>query len=118
MNEFLKLMLVGTISGFVSGFFGAGGGIVLILALSFLMKSEQKGIFAQTSLITATFAAVSAIMYSLKGNLPINTASRYIIPAALGGAVGAVLLRRLKLKIVKRVVALSVILGGLIMIFR
>ena len=118
MKNILKYLAVGVISGFVSGFFGAGGGVVLIFALSLLIKSGQKRIFAQTSLITATFAIVSAVIYQLKGNLPFESAIKYVLPAALGGALGAFLLAKLKLKLVKRVFALTVILGGLIMIFR
>ena len=113
-----KYLLVGAISGFVSGFFGAGGGVVLIFALSLLMKNSKKRIFAQTVLITSSFALVSAVIYQMKGNLPFDIALRYVMPAALGGALGAYLLTRLKLKAVKRVFALTVILGGIIMIFR
>ena len=118
MKNIRKYLLVGAISGFVSGFFGAGGGVVLIFALSLLMKNGQKKIFAQTALITASFAVVSAVIYQLKGNLPFEAALRYVLPAAIGGAVGAYLLAKLKLNAVKRVFALTVILGGLIMIFR
>ncbi len=118
MDNICKYLLVGAISGFVSGFFGAGGGVVLIFALSLLIKKDNKRIFAQTALITASFAFVSAVMYQIKGNLPFGLALRYIFPAALGGAFGAYLLHRLKLKAVKRIFAITVILGGLIMIFR
>ena len=118
MNKIRKYLLIGAISGFVSGFFGAGGGVVLIFALSLLMKNEKKKVFAQTVLITASFALVSAVIYQLKGNLPFESALRYVAPSALGGALGAYLLAKLKLKLVKRFFALTVILGGLIMIFR
>ncbi len=118
MKNILKYLAVGAVSGFVSGFFGAGGGVVLIFALSLLIKNEKKKIFAQTALITASFALVSAVIYQLKGNLPFESALKYVLPATLGGALGAFLLAKLKLKLVKRVFALTVILGGLIMIFR
>ena len=118
VNKIRKYLLIGAISGFVSGFFGAGGGVVLIFALSLLMKNEKKKVFAQTVLITASFALVSAVIYQLKGNLPFESALRYVAPSALGGALGAYLLAKLKLKLVKRFFALTVILGGLIMIFR
>ena len=91
---------------------------MLIFALSLLMKNEKKKVFAQTALITASFALVSAVIYQLKGNLPFESALRYVAPSALGGALGAYLLAKLKLKLVKRFFALTVILGGLIMIFR
>lgn len=118
MKNICKYLLVGAISGFVSGFFGAGGGVVLIFALSLLIKRDKKRIFAQTALITASFALVSAVIYQFKGNLPFGNSLRYIFPAILGGAFGAYLLHRLKLKMVKRIFAITVILGGLIMIFR
>ena len=118
MKNILGYLLVGALSGFVSGFFGAGGGVVLIFGLSLLMKRGKKKVFAQTVLITASFALVSAIIYQLKGNLPFESALRYVLPAALGGALGAFLLAKLKLTFIRRIFALTVILGGLIMIFR
>ena len=118
MKNIKKYLLVGAISGFVSGFFGSGGGVVLIFALSLIIKNDGKRVFAQTALITASFAIVSAVIYQLKGNLPFDVALRYIAPAALGGCTGAYLLSKLKLTVVKEVFALTVILGGLIMIFR
>lgn len=118
VNKTLKYLLIGAISGFVSGFFGAGGGVVLIFALSILLKNDKKKVFAQTALITASFAFVSAVIYQMKGNLPFEAAFRYVLPAAIGGGIGAYLLAKLKLNFIKRIFALTVMLGGLIMIFR
>ncbi len=113
-----KLITVGLISGLVSGFFGAGGGVVLIFALTLLLKNEGKKIFAQTALITAAFSVVSAVIYALKGNLPFALSLKYLLPALIGGALGAFLLGRVKIKAVRRIFAFTVIAAGIIMIFR
>ena len=118
MRKTVKYLLIGAISGFISGFMGAGGGLILIFAFTLLFGGGQKRIFAQTALITAAFALVSAVIYQIKGNLPFEEALIYIAPGALGGALGAFLLAKLKLKLIRRIFALTVILGGLIMIFR
>ena len=118
MKTTLNFLIIGAVSGFVSGFFGAGGGIVLIFALSLLIRREQKKIFAKTVLVTAFFALISAVIYQQKGNLPFESSLLYIVPSAFGGALGAFLLSKLKMKLIKSVFALTVILGGIIMIFR
>ena len=89
-------MLVGMIAGFVSGFFGAGGGIVLVLSAGLIMKNDDtKDIMARTAVMTALFSSVSAISYVKGGNLPIMTAVLLSAPAFLGGVCGALLLNKL-----------------------
>lgn len=112
-------IIIGVISGFVSGFFGAGGGVVLVFALTMILKNENtKNTLAMTAAITAVFSVVSAVVYGMKGNLPFGLSLRYVIPAAIGGAIGAYLLGKVKVGMLKLIFALTVIIAGGIMIFR
>lgn len=116
----VKYLIIGILAGFVSGFFGAGGGVVLIFALCLMSKDNEsvKGAFAETALITATYSLVSGIIYYVKGNLPYDKAFSLIVPALIGGLLGAVLLDKLPIKPLKKIFGAVVIIAGLIMIFR
>lgn len=115
----IHYIIIGALSGFVSGFFGAGGGVVLVFALTMICKNKNTAnIFAMTAAVTAVFSVVSAVVYGMKGNLPFGLSLRYVIPAAIGGAIGAYLLGKVKVGMLKLIFALTVITAGGIMIFR
>ena len=37
-----KLILTGLVAGFINGLFGSGGGVILVLGLTLLLKAEKK----------------------------------------------------------------------------
>ncbi len=113
----MKLILIGMISGFVSGFFGAGGGIVLIISAELMMKNDDvKDIFARTAVMTALFSIVSALTYLKRGTLPVLTSVPLIIPAFLGGVFGAFMLDKMPNKALKIIFGVISAIGGLIML--
>lgn len=120
LRIFIKYAFIGILAGFVSGFFGAGGGVVLVFALCLMNKDTfgMKDAFAETALITATYSTVTAFVYYLKGSLDLKASRLYIIPALVGGFVGALLLDRIATKGLKKLFGAVVIIAGLIMIFR
>lgn len=91
----------------------------MVFALTMICKNRSTAnILAMTAAVTAVYSAVSAVVYGIKGNLPFELSLRYAIPAAVGGAIGAYLLGRFKVKLLKLIFALTVIAAGGIMIFR
>ena len=113
----LKLTFIGMIAGFVSGFFGAGGGVVLIISASLLMKSEStKDIFARTAIMTALFSVVSVITYIKRGEVPILSSALLLIPAFLGGICGAIILDKLQVKTLRIIFGVISAVGGIIML--
>ena len=94
------------ISGLVSGFFGAGGGAILIM-LSRGRGEGQRDTFAFTSVLTAAFSVSSAVLYIKSGEIQIEGVRHLIIPALVGGGLGALLLDRINGK------ALTLIFGGI-----
>lgn len=113
-----KLLLIGALSGFVSGFFGAGGGVVLIISASVLCRNDIKEIFAETAIITALYSVSSAIIYYLKGNLSLGSSLHLIVPSIVGGMLGAFILKRIKLRALSVIFGVITIIGGAIMLFR
>ena len=113
----LKLTFIGIIAGFVSGFFGAGGGVVLIISASLLMKNQNtKDIFARTAVMTALFSVVSVITYIKRGDVPILSSAMLFIPAFLGGICGAILLDKIRVRVLRIIFGVISAVGGIIML--
>ena len=102
-----------------NGILGAGGGIVLVFMLSYLLRKREDGAresFALSCMAVLAFSAVSAVSYGMKRTFSFNDAAPYLFPALLGGILGAILLSHIGTGWLKRIFALLLIYGGFRMI--
>ncbi len=83
----------GAAAGFLNGLLGALGGIVLVLALSKKIK-EPDVRFATSVAVMTPVTAVAALNYLSSGDAP--PYPLLLLPAAIGGALGAALSGKLK----------------------
>ena len=81
-------------------------------------KQDTRDLFAETAIVTLVFSLVSAVIYFIRGTVPLTGSFQYFIPALAGGGIGALLLDKLPSKLLKRIFAAVVIVAGVIMIFR
>ena len=117
----VMLLLSGFLAGFINGLLGTGGGIILIFALKYLYKDKElKDVFATTLTVTLALSAVSVIVYFRKNNLPIYESPRFLLPALVGGFLGAYLLEKINVMWLKKIFGILIIVAGLNMtgIFR
>ena len=82
-----KCLLTGGLAGFVNGFFGAGGGMIVVPLLILLVKLEDKNAFSSAISIILPLTIVSLVIYAKNGVLDVNAA----LPYLLGGAGGGIL---------------------------
>ncbi len=113
-------------SGIINGLLGSGGGILLLFIMSYLAKKnsddnkkkDTRDIFAQNITIVTAMSAVSAIVYSISGHFEIKSSFIYIIPAIIGGILGAFLLDKINTAVLKLIFSAITIYGGFRMVFR
>ncbi|MCI8387441.1 MAG: TSUP family transporter [Clostridiales bacterium] len=118
-NEKIRVILLtigGILAGFVNGFLGTGGGILLVFALALTAKGEStpdsvRDRFATVIAVIIILSAVSVIFYGKTADM--GAASPYIIPGMLGGAAGALLLDKINVKWLKRIFAIMVLWAGI-----
>ena len=112
----------GFCSGMLNALIGTGGGIVITFLLSKLYaKSDMystKDIFSMTLASVAVMTVGTVFMYVRRGIVSITDASPFIIPAAIGGAIGATILDRIDAAIMKRIFALLIIWAGVSSFFK
>lgn len=125
---FTPFLALGLAAGFTNGLLGAGGGIILILALPKLSKKhsftsisnmENKDWYASALGVMLPATVVSSAVYFVNGGIADKRALLLLsVPAAAGGVIGALLLGRINAKWLKRLFAILVIVSGIRMIMK
>lgn len=119
MLKKLFLPLGGLCAGFINGLLGTGGGIIIIFILQKLFPdSDPKDNFASAIACILPMSVVSAGFYLNGGSVVLSDVLIYIIPAVVGGVLGALLLCRFKTKLLKKLFACLVIWAGVNMLIR
>lgn len=117
-NGVVKLCALGAFSGFINGIFGSGGGVAIVLSLWALageVLEDRRRVFANVTAIILPISLASSLVY-LKLSPPTGESLWIGVSALVGGAVGAMLLGRLRLRVVKVIFAFILIVSGIVMI--
>lgn len=115
------LLLSGLLSGVVNGLLGAGGGILIVFALSALLGEElgdRRDLYANALCVMLPISVVSCIRYALRGNLSTDGFGIYLLPAVVGGVVGGILLGKLNGIWLRRLFGALVIWSGVMLMIR
>lgn len=112
-----KLFGIGFVVGFASGYFGIGGGFLIVPGLIYsgaLNIIQAVG----TSLISVgTFGLVTALRYSLSGDLNILITVLYIIGGIGGGWTGAHFASKVSKRALTEIFAIIIILVAIYMLY-
>lgn len=115
----LILLALGAIgAGFLNGLLGAGGGIILYFVLGALYGRGAKENLVLSSTAVMFFCLVSLFFYKGNAALTVRDILSVGIPAAAGGLVGALLLRKIPAHAMKKIFSAVIILGGILMLVR
>ncbi len=107
----------GICAGFINGLAGTGGGIILVFYLSYLMNKKSgytpRDVFATVILSIIPMSVVSAYLYVSQNSVDIADSIPYILPGLSGGIIGALLLDRISVKLLKKIFAVMVLYAGI-----
>ncbi len=119
MLKKLILPFGGLCAGFINGLLGTGGGIIIIFMLNMMYRnSDPKDSFATAIASILPMSVVSAGFYLKGGSFALSDVLIYILPAVVGGIMGALLLCRIKADLLKKVFACLVIYAGVSLIVK
>ncbi len=116
-TERLSPALAGLAAGIVNGFFGGGGGMVLVPLLVSKCKLDQRGAFATSVAIILPLCALSSVIYFFRGGLDLAAALPYLLGGLMGGLVGGRLFKNLNMDLLRRFFALLILYGGVKSLF-
>ncbi|MBQ8452046.1 MAG: sulfite exporter TauE/SafE family protein [Clostridia bacterium] len=113
-----KIMLgfLGFLSGVVNGFFGAGGGLVIVPGIKLIGKVESKKAHATSILIVLSMCLVSGVVYTISGNVEYGLVGNCLIGAILGCIIGTFALKKFKNIVVEILFSIILIFCGIMMI--
>ena len=110
------LVALGAAAGTVNGLFGTGGGTLMVLLLPRVCKELEGGrLFANVCAAILPISVVSAFTYS-RFSPPDVTAIWVAVSAVAGGAIGAVLLGRIKPRALKLIFSAVMAVSGVVML--
>lgn len=117
IKEKLYLILTGVVTGLANGFFGGGGGMIVVPLLTFLLKMKTKSAHATAIAIILPVSVISAIVYFIKGSFDFSTGLPSGAGVVLGGIAGAWLLGKLSSKWITRIFAVIMLAAGVKLLF-
>ena len=83
------------LSGAVNALFGGGGGMLLVPAMSYGLKEDERVAHASSIAVVLPLSIFSALVRTLHGTYDIRLGVYVTIGAVFGGGIGALLLKRL-----------------------
>lgn len=104
--------VAGGAAGLVNGFFGGGGGMILVPLLAGKCGLDQRRAFATSVAVIAPLCALSAGVYFCRGDLDPVLALPYLAGGLIGGLVGGRVFKKLSMVWLRRVFALLILYGG------
>ena len=107
-----KCLLAGLAAGFVNGFFGAGGGMVLVLLLIWLVGLPDKLAFSSAISIILPLCIVSLVIYGRHDMLPLSDALPYLLGGAGGGVLAGLWFQKVPAKWLHLALGVLILLGG------
>ncbi len=116
IQNIFKLIGVGVISGLVNGFFGAGGGLLLVPMISMVEKDDSKMAHATTLVCVLFMCVSSSIIYYLKNQIDYKLVVVCGIGSLVGGLFGTKLLKKLKNNIIDLIFSCVLMIAGICMI--
>ncbi|MBQ1233967.1 MAG: TSUP family transporter [Clostridia bacterium] len=119
--RFGALLACGLAAGLINGLLGTGGGIILVLGLSVLCKStlpDRRDVCANSLIVTLALTMLSTALYIKGGNAPPADLSRFVLPGAVGGLAGGILLGRITPHALGKLFAVLLVISGIFMLFR
>ncbi|MBO7213863.1 MAG: sulfite exporter TauE/SafE family protein [Clostridia bacterium] len=113
------LVISGSAVGFINGFFGGGGGMVVLPVLTMLFGYEQKNAHATAIAIILPVSIVSIIAYLIGDNQSlIKTDTLFVsLGVIAGGILGAFLLKKISNVWLSKIFAVVMMIAGVKLAF-
>lgn len=111
-RAWLAPAVAGGLAGVANGFFGGGGGMVLVPLLTGRCGLDQRRAFATSVAIILPLCVLSSVVYFFRGGLDLSAALPYLLGGLAGGWIGGRVFRRLNMDWLRRAFALLILYGG------
>lgn len=108
----LRFCLAGIGAGAVNGFFGAGGGMVLIPLLTLLTPLKEESVFPSSISIILPICIVSLSITAITGEVPWKQSLPYLFGSGIGGILAGLWGKRIPVTWLHRGLGVLILWGG------
>ena len=113
----LRYALSGAAAGLTNGFFGGGGGSVLVPLLTRVCGLSQRQAFATSVAVILPLCVLSAAIYLFRGGVELAAALPYLLGGLIGGWIGGTIFKHINMVWLRRLFALLLLYGGVRALF-
>lgn len=112
--NYKRILTLGAITGFASGFFGVGGGFLLVPALYIGAKLKMKEAIATSLFIIFLFGLFGFISYLIQGReVSYSISAIFTIGGAIGGLMGVKFAKKINQEKLRYIFAIFTIIMGI-----
>ena len=111
--ELYKKIMIGLLAGIISGLFTSGGGLILVPAFIYLLNIEEIKARGTAILCILPMVITSSIFYYSANFIDFNIGIKCSIGGILGGALGAILLKKIPKFYIKTLFTIFLIYVGI-----
>ena len=116
-RPWLAPAVAGGLAGIANGFFGGGGGMILVPLLTGRCGLDQRRAFATSVCIILPLCMLSSVIYFFRGGLDFMAALPYLAGGLVGGFIGGKVFKKLNMDWLRRAFALLILYGGVKSLF-
>lgn len=97
----LKIIIIGFFAGIVSGLFASGGGLILVPAFVYLLQKSEQEARATSLFCILPLVLISGVGYYTNNYIDWEIGIKCAVGGIIGGAIGAKLLKKIPVPILK-----------------
>ncbi|MBR2384650.1 MAG: sulfite exporter TauE/SafE family protein [Clostridia bacterium] len=112
LKEKVYLALTGALTGLANGFFGGGGGMIVVPLMTFLLQVQAKKAHATALAVILPITLISAFIYFTSGKFNFAIGVPTGVGVVIGGVIGAWLLGKISAKWLTKVFAIVMLVAG------
>ncbi|MGC8608604.1 MAG: sulfite exporter TauE/SafE family protein [Thermoplasmata archaeon] len=112
-KKYFKTSIFGALAGFASGYFGIGGGFLIVPALLYSSDLTMNLAVGTSLLSVGAFGIVTATRYGLAGQIIVPIAILYVIGGIFGGIIGAKISTGMKKSVLRKAFSIIIIIVGI-----
>lgn len=112
----LGLIAIGLVTGTITSLVGAGGGIMILLALIFILRYPMHEAIGTSTVIMAITALASTIGYGAQGSIDYLWSLLIALGAVIAGIIGSQFANKIDERRLKQIVSILFVVIGALMI--
>lgn len=113
-----KVSVFSLIAGFASGYFGIGGGFLIVPSILYSSNTNINRAVGTSLLAVGTFGIVTALRYAFAGDLIISIALLYVLGGFFGGIIGTKITTSISKSLLRKIFAIIIIVVGIYMLIQ